>query len=117
MQNNRVDSVDRSERIGQGVRDPLRSIVAGVLTKLRVEIGEIETLATTSAAVSEKSAQAVQTAEDVLIQLTAVLEKMLDLESYNEILDMVRELIDSQDSLIEETKKERTQRTRGLFED
>lgn len=116
MQNNRVDSVDRSERIGQGVRDPLRSIVTGDLAKLRVQIGEIETLATTSAAVSEKSAQAVQTAEDVLIQLTAVLEKMLDLESYNEILDMVRELIESQDSLIEETKKERTQRTRGLFE-
>ena len=117
MQNNRVDSVDRSERIGTGVRDPLRAIVKGDLTKLRLEIGEIEAVAATPVAIAEKSAQAVKTAEDVLIELTAVLEKMLDLESYNEILDMVRELIDSQDGLIEETKKERTQRTKGLFED
>jgi hypothetical protein len=117
MQNNRVDSVDRSERIGNGVRDPLRAIVKGDLSKLRLEIAEIEGLAATPVAVAEKSAQAVKTAEDVLIQLTAVLEKMLDLESYNEILDMVRELIDSQDGLIDETKKERTQRTKGLFED
>jgi len=116
MQNNRIDSVDRSERIGTGVRDPLRLIVAGDLSKLREEIASTESLAGDLPKMSESAAQAVKTAEDVVIQLTAVLEKMLDLESYNEILDMVRELIDSQNSLIDETKTERTQRTRGLFE-
>ncbi len=75
MQNNRVDSVDRSERIGKGVRDPLRAIVAGDLEKLRAQIGEVEASASKPAAVAEKSGQAVKTAEDVLLQLTAVLEK------------------------------------------
>ena len=42
MVNNRVDSVDRRERIGVGVRDPLRQIVAEPLEKLREQIGEIE---------------------------------------------------------------------------
>jgi hypothetical protein len=116
MQNNRVDSVDRSERIGNGVRDPLRAIVAGELAKLRAEITEVETLAPNPTAAAEKTGQAVQTAENVLLQLTAVLEKMLDLESYNEILDMVRELIESQDSLLEETKKEQKRKTLDLFE-
>jgi hypothetical protein len=41
---------------------------------------------------------------------------MLDLESYNEILDMVRELIDNQDDLIDETKKEQKRRVLDLFE-
>jgi hypothetical protein len=115
MQNNRVDSVDRSERIGKGVRDPLREIVAGDLTKLRGEIAEAEKLAAEPAAAADKTGQAVQTAEDVLLQLTAVLEKMLDLESFNEILDMVRELIDSQDGLLEETKKEQKRKLQDLF--
>ncbi len=42
---------------------------------------------------------------------------MLDLESFNEILDMVRELIDAQDSLIEETKSEQKKKVRNLFQD
>lgn len=127
MANNRIDSVDRSERIGGGVRDPLRSIVAGDLAKLKRQIAEIEasvagqpdTMANGGQAGESASANAdpaVQTAEDVLLQLTAVLEKMLDLESFNEVLDMVRELIESQDGLIDETKKEQKRRVLDLFE-
>ena len=119
MANNRVDSVDRSERIGNGVRDPLRQIVAGDLEKLRQQIVELENRITQAAASptpAELSAAAVQTAEQVILQLTAVLEKMLDLESYNEILDMVRELIESQDGLIQETEKIRKRSVLDLFE-
>lgn len=132
MANNRVDSIDRSERIGGGVRDPLRAIVAGDLALLRSQIEGIEKriagqeakLASTggqqdansAAPVTADVAVAVQTAENVLLQLTAVLEKMLDLESFNEILDMVRELIDNQDGLIEKTKKEQKTRVLDLFD-
>ncbi len=122
MANNRVDSVDRSERIGGGVRDPLRKVIAGDLALLvdqirgveqRIGVVAADPAEPTSAAAS---AQAVQTAEQVLLQLTAILEKMLDLESYNEILDMVRELIENQDELMEETKKEQKRRVLDLFE-
>lgn len=122
MANNRVDSVDRSERIGGGVRDPLRKVIAGDLALLvdqirgveqRIGVAAADPAEPTSAAAS---AQAVQTAEQVLLQLTAILEKMLDLESYNEILDMVRELIENQDELMEETKKEQKRRVLDLFE-
>lgn len=120
MANNRVDSVDRSERIGNGVRDPLRQIVAGDLQKLRQQIVDLEkrisSQADSSPTPAELSAEAVQTAEQVILQLTAVLEKMLDLESYNEILDMVRELIESQEGLIEETEKIRKRSVLDLFE-
>ncbi|HBJ38108.1 MAG TPA: polyketide synthase [Planctomycetaceae bacterium] len=132
MANNRVDSIDRSERIGGGVRDPLRAIVAGDLTLLRSQIAQIEKriagqdakLSSTSSTQSGDAASpltadlvvAVESAERVLLQLTAVLEKMLDLESFNEILDMVRELIDSQEGLIEKTKKEQKTRVLDLFD-
>jgi len=121
MANNRVDSVDRSERIGGGVRDPLREVITGDLAKLVEQISTVEkrvvpTLPIPEPSAAEVSASAVQTAEQVLLQLTAILDKMLDLESYNEILDMVRELIDNQDKLIEETKQEQKRRVLDLFD-
>jgi hypothetical protein len=116
MLNNRVDSVDRRERIGMGVRDPLKQIVEGPLQTLRDQIKEIESSVGDPQVGVEKTAAAVQTSEQVLLELTAVLEKMLDLESYNEILDIVRELIEDQDKLLDETKEERKKRVLDLFQ-
>lgn len=116
MVNNRVDSVDRQQRIGEGVRDPLRRIVDDPLARLRQQITDVERSISEQSVALERVANAVQSAEDVLLQLTAVLEKMLDLESYNEILDMVRGLMDDQEKLIDETKKERKKGVLDLFE-
>ncbi len=115
MINNRVDSVDRQQRIGRGVRDPLKSIVDQPLRRLQDQIAAMERAVDKGEIASETAGEAVETAEEVLLQLTAVLEKMLDLESYNEILDMVRELIDDQQRLLEETKEERKKRVLDLF--
>jgi hypothetical protein len=40
---------------------------------------------------------------------------MLDLESYNEILDLVRGLIEDQNELMEDTKSERKKKVLDLF--
>jgi hypothetical protein len=116
MVNNRVDSVDRRQRIGTGVRDPLRQIVDDPLTRLQEQITEIERVVADPDQANQATRDAVQTAEEVLLRLTAVLEKMLDLESYNEILDLVRGLIADQESLLEETKNERKRGVLDLFE-
>ncbi|WP_164102811.1 polyketide synthase [Candidatus Laterigemmans baculatus] len=113
MVNNRVDSVDRRERIAQGVRDPLNAIVAGPLTQLDRQIDGLLPLVERTATGPAAAAAAVETTEQVLLQLTAVLERMLDLESYNEVLDLVRGLIDNQEKLIEATEREQT---RKLFD-
>ena len=116
MINNRVDSADRRERIGSGVRDPLREIVTGSLDQLKQEINAVETQLKTPTSAMKATRQAIVRSEEVLLQLTAVLERMLDLESYHEILDMVRGLIDDQDTLIDDTKRERKKRVLDLFQ-
>ncbi len=115
MINNRVDSVDRRERIGVGVRDPLRKIVDEPLKRLQDQIRSIDAVIGEPMVAAERTANAVATAEDVLLQLTAVLEKMLDLESYNEILDMVRELIEDQNQLLDDTKTQQKKSVLDLF--
>ncbi len=115
MVNNRVDTPDRSDRIAMGVRDPLLKVVQGPLQALRNQIDGLVSLVEDKANGPAKAAITVQTAEEVLLQLNAVLEKMLDLESYNEVLDLVRGLIDNQDKIIEATENERARSLQDLF--
>jgi hypothetical protein len=115
MINNRVDSPDRRDRIAAGVRDPLQLIVEGSLGRLRSEIDGLIPLAENRLEGPKAAGATVKTAEEVLLALEAVLEKMLDLESYNEVLDLVRGLIDKQGDLIEATEEQRKQALQDLF--
>jgi hypothetical protein len=115
MINNRVDSPDRRQRIADGVRDPLMAIVNGSLQRLDSQITALLPIAASPTSGPEAAAVTVQTAEQVLLELEAVLEKMLDLESYNEVLDLVRGLIDNQDELIELTEEQRKKALQDLF--
>jgi hypothetical protein len=116
MINNRVDSVDRQERIGGGVRDPLRQIVDEPLARLREQIVDIERAVGDADEAMTRTATSIETADEVLLRLAEVLEKMLDLESYNEILDILRELIEDQEKLLDDTKSERKKGVLDLFD-
>lgn len=129
MVNNRIDSVDRRERLEQGVREPLQAVVEEPFPQLGRQIVELERILmstvdpaspdnTDVATVSEMEQgvqQAIATNDEILLQLSAVLEKMLDLESFNEILDLMRGLIEDQDRLLDETEDEQKNRVLDLF--
>ncbi|QEF99220.1 hypothetical protein Mal15_32810 [Stieleria maiorica] len=115
MVNNRVDSKDRQERLGSGVRDPLRQIVNDSMDQLQQQIRAIEDSIDQPQSALNHTEAAIQTTDQVLLELTAVLEKMLDLESYNELLDLVRGLIQDQEQLKEDTQEERKNRVKDLF--
>lgn len=116
MVNNRVDSKDRQERLGSGVRDPLRQIADVSMEQLKDQIKLVEQAVQQAQLADERNEDAIKMVDQVLLDLTAVLEKMLDLESYNELLDLVRGLIQDQESLKKETQEERKRRVRSLFD-
>lgn len=115
MQNNRIDSVDRQERIGSGVRDPIIKAVSEPLARLQKQLAELEAEANQPNLAIQTAKESVASCDALLLQLTAILDKMLDLESYNEILDLVRELIGDQDKLMEDTQSERKKKVLDLF--
>jgi hypothetical protein len=59
----------------------------------------------------QHSDAAIDQANIVLGELEAVLAKMQDLETYNELLDIVRDLLKDQGKLIERTQQERKRQT------
>ena len=46
-----------------------------------------------------------------------ILDRMLELESYNEVVGLLRGIIDDQQKLNERTKQQQTERIKDLFDD
>ena len=55
--------------------------------------------------------------KDEVAFFEAVLAKMLEVEDYNELVDMVRSLIRDQEAIIERTKKEQRKKLLGPLGD
>lgn len=125
--NNRVDTEDRKLRLREQVATPLQSIAEKQfpeldrgLEQLAAAISSVEAskrLETEDPATANAAQAAVDQANRILRDLDAVLQKMLDLESFNELLDIVRGLIDDQERLGTETKKEQKKAVLDLLKE
>jgi hypothetical protein len=114
--NNRVDTEDRKLRLKEQIAGPLQGIgekrfpeLDQTLEKLAAAISAVEAsgkLRVEDPATATAAQAAVDQSNRILTELDAVLQRMLDLESFNELLDIVRGLIDDQERISAETKKE-----------
>ena len=105
--NNRVDTTERIEHIQREIADPLKEIARAAYPLA------VQTLEALESALDETQRRvtlaesAVGKMDEILLDLEHILKQVLDLESYNELIDIVRSIIDDQDRLIEETEKQR----------
>ncbi|HEX5105763.1 MAG TPA: hypothetical protein VFV87_18210, partial [Pirellulaceae bacterium] len=125
--NNRVDTEDRKNRLKEQIADPLNRTCADEFPLLDQRLAAIETTLRETASAqaadimaAEKSAaekgapladESIEQANVVLSQLEGVLAKMQDLETYNELLEIVRDLLNDQGKLIDQTQLERKRQT------
>jgi hypothetical protein len=108
--NNRVDTEDRKKRLKDQIADPLKTICATSFPALDGQLKSLDEALEKLAAADppEDLADAALTqATDTIAELDAVLQRMLDLETFNELLDIVRDLLGDQEKLIDKTKAER----------
>ncbi len=113
--NNRVDSADRQRRLQFDIAEPLKKIGDEMFPEYDAAIRELEQQIDDLEQGPEFVAMAVGRADELLVAMERVLQKMLDLESYNELVDLVRSMIREQDILMEETKKQQKKRALDLL--
>jgi hypothetical protein len=123
---NRVDTEDRKQRLEEKIAQPLERIVETMFPELDDRLQTLENLlkARDMGASSSGQAPNVLTAADasvaqsnaILLAMAEVLQNMLDLETYNELLDIVRALIEDQENLMNETKKQQKQQLLDLLQ-
>ncbi len=116
MINNRVDTEELKTRLKEGVADPLKRIVETRFAALEESLKQLAAvLADPNAAVTAQ-AKAVAETDAILVEMQQVLDKMLELETFNEVLDMLRQIIDAQEKVNAETKQKQKQKLRDLIE-
>jgi hypothetical protein len=104
--NNRVDTEERKERLKDQIAEPLRQVVSVHFAELDRRLAALEKQLEESAG-PELTDAALEQSNEVLAELDKILQKMLDLETFNELIDLVRDLLKSQEDLLDRTKQER----------
>jgi hypothetical protein len=114
--NNRIDSEDRKTRLQDQIITPLRSVCQDLFPRLDQRLQELEKNIADENQRDSATDAVLETTEEILFALDQVLQKMVELETYNELVNIVRSLIKNQEELLEKTKKERVNQVRSLLE-
>jgi len=123
--NNRVDTEDRKNRLKELIADPMQMVGEVMFPELerrsdRLEKVLLEDLSAKRYDVEtggKEAKAAVEQADDILAEMQEILQQMLDLESFNELLDIVRELAKHQEGLIADTEEEEKKGKKDLLRD
>lgn len=123
--NNRVDAGDRKQRLKEKIADPMQAIgetmfpelerCEEVLEKLLLDDLTAKNYDLSSG--QQEAAAAVAQANDILAELDKILQQMLDLETFNELVDIVRQLIGEQERVLGDTQKTHNEIQKSLRRD
>lgn len=107
--NNRIDNIDRQTRLHDRVYLPLMSVLEKEMEDLRNRLGQLQTASMSPQGSTAQAAAAADANDRVLVALDAIIANLLDLASYNEIIDLVRGILDDEERLLDETQKKQKQ--------
>jgi len=109
--NNRVDVEDQKERLLRDVIEPLNHISEEMFPELKTKLEELEKALADPKAEPAAIAAAIDSAEAVIKEMETVLAKMIEIEDFNQLLEIVRDILKEQEELIDATKKQQAKET------
>ena len=115
--NNRIYTEELRIRIEDRVVTPLGRIVNQMFPELDRRLDELESAIDDSVAGPENRNRAVAQVDLVLQSMRQVLERMVELEDFNEAVELLRSIIRSQKELRERTEQRKKDKLRELLED
>ena len=115
--NNRVDSEELTQRLQTGIADPLREIASELMPQLEKQLQELQVAANGQKPLEKLLAKTKSQGDVVLDAMQQVLDRMLELESYNELVELLRGIVADHQEVQQETKKKRRAKLRSLLED
>ncbi|MFI4876195.1 MAG: hypothetical protein ACIALR_12680 [Blastopirellula sp. JB062] len=113
--NNRVDTEKRKERLENDVIGPINQIADVRQPQLRAAITQLEASLDDPTQSVEAVQAAIAETDEIILAMQQVLDKMLDLETFNELVDQIREIIQLQEELQKDTETEQKRLFRDLF--
>jgi hypothetical protein len=114
--NNRIDTEELIGRVRHGIAEPLRRVGDEMFPELDRRLERLRA-GLKSASAEELRTAGRQQVEAILVAMQHVLGRMLELESFNEAVDLLRSIIDQQEKLNEQTRQRHKQRLRDLLKE
>jgi len=115
--NNRIDSNDRRERLGQKIKVPLEAMMESKWKPFANQINELETLVakSTPEELGKQLDESIAKNNEIIASLSSILADMIEIQDLNEIIDRVRGLLDRQSKTIDGTKQQQKKSTLDLL--
>ena len=95
----------RMTRLKDGIAEPLKRIVETRFPKLEDRLKKLAASLTDPQTGKAEQTAAREEADAILVEMKQVLDKMLELETCTEALDLLREIIQAQEKVQEKTKQ------------
>jgi len=116
LTNNRIDNPDLKSRLGEQIAQPLHLIGEQRMPQLAAQLKLVEERLEDPAATAPELKKAIAQADEILVSMRQVLDKMLELETYNEVVALLRGIITDQDEINRRTKDRQRDKLKGLFQ-
>ncbi len=114
--NNRVDSEDRKSRLSEEIIAPLRKISDEMFPVLDERLKKLEAELTSADRGAAAADEAMRQADAILLAMDNVLQRMLELEDFNELVEILRSLIKESENLTEQTKQRQKEQALELLQ-
>jgi len=115
--NNRVDTEELKIRLKDRIADPLRTVAEEMFPEWDRRLKLLQEKLPNPAAAASARRSALEQADAILVELVHVRAMMLELESFNEAIDMLRSIIGSEKALQERIRERQKRKVRDLLED
>jgi hypothetical protein len=116
LTNNRIENPDLQSRLREQIAQPLHRIGNQRMPELAAKLKLVEERLQ-DAGVQPELVKCIAAADQILVEMKAVLDRMLELETYNEVVAQLRGIISDQDEINRRTKERQKARIRSLFEE
>jgi hypothetical protein len=115
--NNRIDDSELKHRLKLEIADPLREISQEKMPPLELQLDFVMANLASYEEAAAGLDQAIGMTDEILADMQYVLERMRELETYNEVVALLRGIMSEQDRLNEQTKKLRKIDLRSLLKE
>ncbi|MCC7476245.1 MAG: hypothetical protein IT425_12685 [Pirellulales bacterium] len=116
LTNNRIDIPDLKARLGEQIAKPLHQITEHTMPPLSAQLRLVEDRLDDPAAMTAELQKAIAQADELLVAMRQVLDHMLELETYNEVVSLLRDIITDQEEINRRTKERQKEKLKGLLE-
>lgn len=115
--NNRIDTEELKRRLDDGIAQPLHKVAGEMFPELERRIEALQTDVENIQLGPELRNKAHRQADDILLAMQKVLDRMLELESFNEAVELLRNIVEEQKKLKEATRQRHKDKLRDLLKD